>query len=149
MRVVDLSRLFPGPYCSRILADFGFEVIKVEQPGGGDWSRHVPPLAPESGEGLLFRALNRGKKSLTLNLKSEEGRAVFLRLVQAADVLLESFRPGVMERLSLGYEVLASANPRLVYCALSGYGPTGPYRYRAGHDLNYQGLAGLLDLIQR
>lgn len=146
MRVVDLSRLFPGPYCSRILADFGFEVIKVEQPGGGDWSRHVPPLAPESGEGLLFRALNRGKKSLTLNLKSEEGRAVFLRLVQTADVLLESFRPGVMERLGLSYGVLASANPRLVYCALSGYGLTGPYRYRAGHDLNYQGLAGLLDL---
>ncbi len=149
MRVLDLSRLFPGPYCARILADFGFEVIKVERPGGGDWSRYVPPLDPESGEGVLFRALNRGKKSLTLNLKAEPGRAVFLRLVETADVLLETFRPGVMARLGLGYEVLAEVNPRLVYCSLSGYGPTGPYRDRAGHDLNYQGLAGLLDLTGR
>ena len=146
MRVLDLSRLLPGPYCSRILADLGFEVIKVERPGGGDWSRYVPPIDPESGEGLLFRALNRGKKSLTLNLKSDEGRAILLRLVETADVLLESFRPGVMERLDLGYQTLAQANPRLVYCSLSGYGTKGPYRERAGHDLNYAGLAGLLDL---
>jgi alpha-methylacyl-CoA racemase len=149
MRILDLSRLFPGPYCSRILADLGFEVIKVELPGGGDWSRYVPPLDPESGEGLLFRALNRGKKSLTLNLKSPEGKAVLLELVGTADVLLETFRPGVMERLGLGYEALAERNPRLVYCSLSGYGRTGPYRERAGHDLNYQGLAGLLDLTGR
>ncbi len=146
MRVLDLSRLLPGPYCSLILADFGFEVIKVERPGGGDWSRYVPPLDPESGEGLLFRALNRGKKSLTLNLKSEQGRTILLQLVSTADVLLESFRPGVMERLGLGYETLAQANQRLIYCSLSGYGQAGPYRERAGHDLNYQGLAGLLDL---
>jgi crotonobetainyl-CoA:carnitine CoA-transferase CaiB-like acyl-CoA transferase len=146
MRVLDLSKLLPGPYCSRILADLGFEVIKIERPGGGDWSRYVPPLDPESGHGLLFGALNRGKKSLTLNLKSDEGRAILLRLIEAADVLLESFRPGVMERLGLGYETLARVNPRLVYCALSGYGADGPYRERAGHDLNYAGLAGLLDL---
>jgi crotonobetainyl-CoA:carnitine CoA-transferase CaiB-like acyl-CoA transferase len=146
MRVLDLSRLLPGPYCSRILADFGFEVIKVERPGGGDWSRYVPPLDPESGEGLLFRALNRGKLSLTLNLKSEQGRAILLQLVRGADVLLESFRPGVMERLGLDYDTLVEANPRLVYCSLSGYGPAGPYRERAGHDLNFQGLAGVLDL---
>jgi len=95
---------------------------------------------------ILFRALNRGKKSLTLNLKSEEGRAIFLRLVETADVLLEGFRPGVMERLGVGYERLAWVNPRLIYCALTGYGPRGPYRDRAGHDLNYIGLAGLLDL---
>jgi len=144
VRVLDLSRLFPGPYCSLVLADFGAEVIKVERPGGGDWLRYVPPL--ENGESLLFRALNRGKKSLTLNLKSDEGRAIFLRLVETAGVLLESFRPGVMERLGLGYETLAQANPRLVYCSLTGYGPEGPYRERAGHDLNYTGLAGLLDL---
>ena len=149
MRVLDLSRLFPGPYCSRILADLGAEVIKVELPGGGDWSRYVPPLDPASGEGMLFRALNRGKKSLTLNLKSPEGRAILLRLVDTADVLLETFRPGVMERLGLDYAGLAEANPRLVYCSLSGYGQTGPYRDRAGHDLNYQGLAGLLDLTGR
>ncbi len=144
-RVLDLSRLLPGPYCSLILADFGAEVIRVEPPGGGDWTRYVPPLAPD-GQSVLFHAVNRGKKSLTLNLKAEEGRAVFLRLVETADVLLESFRPGVMERLGLGYDRLAQANPRLVYCALSGYGPRGPYRERAGHDLNYIGLAGLLDL---
>jgi crotonobetainyl-CoA:carnitine CoA-transferase CaiB-like acyl-CoA transferase len=146
MRVLDLSRLFPGPYCSRILADFGFDVIKIERPGGGDWSRYVPPLDPGSGEGLLFRALNRGKRSLTLDLKTEEGTAILLRLVGSADVLLESYRPGVMERLGLGYEVLAGANTRLIYCSLSGYGPKGPYRRRAGHDLNYEGLSGLLDL---
>jgi crotonobetainyl-CoA:carnitine CoA-transferase CaiB-like acyl-CoA transferase len=143
--VLDLSRLLPGPYCSLILADFGAEVIRVEPPGGGDWTRYVPPLAAD-GQSLLFHAVNRGKKSLTLNLKADEGRAVFLRRVEAADVLLESFRPGVMDRLGLGYERLAAVNPRLVYCALSGYGPDGPYRYRAGHDLNYIGLAGLLDL---
>jgi alpha-methylacyl-CoA racemase len=146
MRVLDLSRLLPGPYCTRILADLGAEVIKIEQPGGGDWSRYVPPLDPESGEGRLFRALNRGKKSITLNLKAAEGREILLRLVRTADVLLETFRPGVMERLGLGYETLSGTNPRLVYCTLSGYGPTGPYRNRAGHDLNYVGLAGLLDL---
>jgi len=146
MRVIDLSLLFPGPYCSRILSDFGAEVIKVERPGGGDWSRYVPPLDLDSGESLLFRALNRGKKSLTLNLKSDQGRAILLRLVETADVLLESFRPGVMERLGLGYETLSRAAPHLVYCSLSGYGHEGAYRDRAGHDLNYEGLTGLLDL---
>ena len=144
MRVLDFSRLLPGPYCSRILADFGAEVIKIERPGGGDWARYVPPL--EEGESLFFRALNRGKKSLTLNLKSDQGRAILLQLVETADVLLESFRPGVMERLALGYETLAQVNPRLVYCSLTGYGPEGSYRERAGHDLNYIGLAGLLGL---
>lgn len=144
LRVLDLSRLLPGPYSSRILADFGAEVIKIEPPGGGDWLRYVPPL--EDGVSLLFRALNRGKKSLTLNLKSDEGRSIFMRLIPTADVLLEGFRPGVMERLGLGYEQLARANPRLIYCALTGYGPEGPYRERAGHDLNYIGLAGLLEL---
>ena len=146
MRVLDLSRLLPGPYCSRILADMGFEVIKIEPPGSGDWSRYVPPLDPKTGLGLIFLALNRGKKSFTANLKADEGRAILLRLVETADVLLESFRPGVMERLGLGYGALALANPRLVYCSLSGYGPAAHYRERAGHDLNYQGLAGLLDL---
>jgi len=144
VRVLDLSRLLPGPYCSRILADFGAEVIKVEAPGGGDWVRYAPPLV--DGEGALFQALNRGKKSLTLNLKSGAGREILLRLVETADVLLESFRPGVMERLGVGCERLAQANPRLVYGSLSGYGPAGPYRERAGHDLNYIGLTGLLDL---
>ena len=144
VRVLDLSQLLPGPYCSRILADFGAEVIKIERPSGGDWVRYAPPLV--NGEGVLFQSLNQGKKSLTLNLKSDEGRSVLLRLAETADVLLESFRPGVMERLGVGYERLAEANPRLVYCSLSGYGQDGPYQQRAGHDLNYIGLAGLLDL---
>lgn len=144
VRVLDLSRLFPGPYCTRILADFGAEVIKIEQPDGGDWVRHVPPLV--DGEGALFQALNQGKKSLTLNLKSDEGQAILLRLVETADVLLESFRPGVMERLGVGYERLAETNSRLIYCSLSGYGQDGPYRERVGHDLNFIGLTGLLDL---
>ncbi|MCP4538756.1 MAG: CoA transferase [Chloroflexi bacterium] len=144
VRVLDLSRLLPGPYCSRILADFGAEVIKIELPDGSDWVRHVPPLV--NGEGALFQALNQGKKSLTLNLKSDEGRAVLLRLVETADVLLESFRPGVMERLGVGYERLSKANARLIYCSLSGYGQDGPYRERPGHDLNFIGLTGLLDL---
>ncbi len=146
MRFLDLAGLLPGPYCSRIFADWGAEVIKVERPGQGDWLRYLPPLDPDTGRGLLFSALNRGKKSLTLNLKSAEGRAILQRLAESADVLLESFRPGVMERLGLGHDELAGLNRRLVYCSLSGYGLAGPYRGRAGHDLNYIGLAGLLDL---
>jgi crotonobetainyl-CoA:carnitine CoA-transferase CaiB-like acyl-CoA transferase len=144
VRVLDLSLLLPGPYCSRVLADFGAEVIRVERPGGGDWLRYAPPLV--DGVGALFQTLNRGKKSITLNLKVDEGRAAFLRLVETTDALLEGFRPGVMERLGVGYETLSEVNPRLVYCSLSGYGQAGPYRNRAGHDLNYIGLAGLLDL---
>ena len=134
-----------GPRLSRILADLGFEVIKVERPGGGDWSRYVPPLDPQSGQGLLFGALNRGKKSLTLNLKSDEGRAILLRLVESADVLLESFRPGVMERLGLGYEDLVELNPRLVYARSSGWGDEGPYveRGRGGHDMMARATGGL------
>jgi crotonobetainyl-CoA:carnitine CoA-transferase CaiB-like acyl-CoA transferase len=106
--------------------------------------RYTPPL--EDGASRLFQAVNRGKKSLTLNFKSDKGRGIMLRLAETADVLLEGFRPGVMERLGMGYETLAQANPRLVYCSLSGYGQSGPYRERAGHDLNYIGLSGLLDL---
>jgi len=146
MRVIDLSRLLPGPYCSLLLSDYGFEVIKVEPPGGSDWTRYLPPLDTESGLGRIYRALNRGKKSLTVDLKREEGQAVFVRLVETADVLLESFRPGVMARLGLEYDRLAVTNPQLVFCSLTGYGPEGPYRRRAGHDLNYLGLAGFLDL---
>jgi alpha-methylacyl-CoA racemase len=146
MRVLDLSRLLPGPYCSHILAGFGAEVIKVERPGGGDWLRYVQPFDPESGEGLLFRDLNRGKKSLTLNLKRDEGREVFVQLVPGTDVLLETFRPGVMARLGLDYDTLAAVNPGLVHCSLTGFVPSGPYKVRAGHDLGYVSLSGLLDL---
>jgi crotonobetainyl-CoA:carnitine CoA-transferase CaiB-like acyl-CoA transferase len=149
MRVLDLSRLLPGPYCTRILADYGAEVIKIEQPGTGDWVRQVPPLDPESGESLLFRALNRGKKSLTLNLKTEEGQQILQRLAERADVLVESYRPGVMERLGVGYGVLSKVNAGLVYCSLSGYGQKGSHRDRAGHDLNYQALSGMAALTFR
>lgn len=143
IRILDLSRLLPGAYGSQMLADFGADVIKIEEPGSGDYGRLMPPYGA-GGMGLSFLAINRNKRSMTLNLKCEAGREVFLRLVRDADVVLESFRPGVLERLGLGYEQLKEVNPRLVYCAISGYGQEGPYRLRAGHDLNYAGYAGLL-----
>src|SRR2546426_7281172 len=144
IRILDLSRLLPGAYASQMMADFGADVIKVEEPESGDYGRFMPPHGPD-GMSLYFTAINRNKRSITLNLKKEEGRDVFLRLVCQADVVLESFRPGVMDRLGLGYEQLKEINPGLVYCAISGYGQDGPYRLRAGHDLNYAGYAGLLD----
>jgi alpha-methylacyl-CoA racemase len=144
IRVLDLTRLLPGPYCSRILVDFGAQVIRVEPPEGGDWLRDAIGVDP--GMQRLFENLNRGKKSMVINLRMSAGREVFLRLVRTADVLLEGFRPGVMGRLGLGYEVLHQANPRLIYASLTGYGQDGPYRDRVGHDLNYIGLTGLLHL---
>jgi crotonobetainyl-CoA:carnitine CoA-transferase CaiB-like acyl-CoA transferase len=119
-----------------LLADLGADVIKIEQPGGGDPARET--------QRDLFAQVNRNKRSLTLNLKATEGRDLFLRLVDGADVLVEGFRPGVMQRLDLGYETLHARNPRLIYATLSGYGQAGPYRHRAGHDLNYIALAGVL-----
>ena len=145
LKVLDLTRLLPGAFCSLMLADLGAEVIKIEQPEGGDYNRTFPPLnRAESGSFLL---LNRNKKSVTLNLKAPEGRDILLRLVADADVLLEGFRPGVMARLGLGYETLAKVNPRLVYCAISGYGQDGPSRLKPGHDLNYLAEAGALQLF--
>jgi alpha-methylacyl-CoA racemase len=149
IRVLDLSRLFPGGFCSLLLADFGAEVLKVEDTGMGDYIRWSPPFhegADASAKSALFLALNRGKRSIRLNLKEEAGREVLLRLAREYDVLLESFRPGVMERLGVGYERLREENPRLVYCAITGYGQDGPYTERSGHDLNYLGLNGLLGL---
>ena len=144
IRILDLSRLLPGAYASQMLADFGADVIKVEEPGSGDYGRFMPPHGA-GGVSLYFFTINRNKRSITLNLKSAEGREIFLRMVRKADVVLESFRPGVMERLGLGYDQLKEANPGIIYCAISGYGQDGPYRLRAGHDLNYAGYAGLLD----
>jgi alpha-methylacyl-CoA racemase len=143
IRILDLSRLLPGAYASQMLADFGADVIKIEEPGGGDYTRFLPPYSA-GGMGVFFLAINRNKRSMTLNLKAAEGREIFLHLVKRADVLLESFRPGVLARLGLDYEQLKEINPRLIYCAISGYGQDGPYRLRAGHDLNYAGYAGLL-----
>ena len=144
IRVLDLSRLLPGAYASQMLADYGADVIKIEEPGSGDYGRFMPPQLA-GGMSLYFVAINRNKRSMTLNLKAPEGREIFLRMVRQADVVLESFRPGVMDRLGLGYEQLKEAHPGIVYCAISGYGQDGPYRLRAGHDLNYAGYAGLLD----
>jgi alpha-methylacyl-CoA racemase len=149
IRVLDLSRLLPGGFCSLLLADFGAEVLKVEDTGMGDYVRWSPPHhkgAHDSAGSALFLALNRGKRSIRLNLKEEAGREVLLKLVREYDVLLESFRPGVMDRLGVGYERLREANRGLVYCAITGYGQDGPYTGRSGHDMNYLGLNGLLGL---
>jgi alpha-methylacyl-CoA racemase len=149
VRVLDLSRLLPGGFCSLLLADFGADVLKVEDTGMGDYVRWSAPGyegADDSAKSALFLALNRGKRSIRLNLKDEAGRAVLLKLVREHDVLIESFRPGVMDRLGVGYERLREENPGLVYCALTGYGQDGPYTARSGHDMNYLGLNGLLGL---
>ncbi|MGE5379469.1 MAG: CaiB/BaiF CoA transferase family protein [Methylocystaceae bacterium] len=145
VKVLDLSRLLPGPFASQVLADYGAEVIKVEDLEAGDYLRVLPPLV--EGRGVMFHPINRGKKSLSLNLKSVSGQEVFRRLIKDADVLLEGFRPGVMERLGLGYDNLKLINPRLIYCSITGYGYTGPYRDRAGHDINYLSYAGIAGLI--
>jgi crotonobetainyl-CoA:carnitine CoA-transferase CaiB-like acyl-CoA transferase len=142
VKVLDLSRLLPGPFCSMMLADFGADVIKVEDPNGGDYIRWWPPLlGKNSGFHIV---LNRNKRSLTLNLKKQEAKDIFKRLVVDADVVLEGFRPGVMDRLGLGYKELQAINPRLIYCALTGYGADGPRAQRAGHDINYLALNGVL-----
>lgn len=144
LRVLDLTRLLPGGFCTMLLADLGADVLKVEEPGKGDYIRWTPPLRGGMSAGHL--ALNRGKRSMTLNLKHGRGPEVLLRLAGRADVLVESFRPGVMDRLGVGYARLAEANPRLVYCAITGYGQDGPYRDRAGHDINYLGYGGVLGI---
>lgn len=143
LRVLDLSRLLPGPVATLHLADLGADVIKIEDTGAGDYARTMGD-GPD-GTSWFFRAVNRNKRGLTLDLKSAAGRDVLLRLVENADVLVESFRPGVMDRLGVGYEALRQHNPRLVYCAITGYGQDGPWALRAGHDLNYIAQAGVLE----
>jgi alpha-methylacyl-CoA racemase len=149
IRVLDLSRLLPGGFCSLLLADFGADVLKVEDMGMGDYIRWSPPYyegAHESARSALFLSLNRNKRSIRLDLKNEQGREALLRLVREYDVVLESFRPGVLDRLGVGYERMREENPGLVYCAISGYGQDGPKRDASGHDMNYLGLIGLLGL---
>jgi crotonobetainyl-CoA:carnitine CoA-transferase CaiB-like acyl-CoA transferase len=152
VRVLDLTRLLPGGFCSLLLADLGAEVLKLEDTGMGDYIRWAPPYYGSDEENALgtrsslYLSLNRGKRSARLNLKDETGRAAFLRLVEHYDVVLDGFRPGVMDRLGVGYERLREANPGIVYCAITGYGQDGPYAQRAGHDINYLGLVGLLGL---
>lgn len=142
IRVLDLSRLLPGPYLTMVLADMGADVVKVEDPRVGDYLRAFPPA--KGGIAGRFLAVNRGKRSLALDLKAPAGRDALLRMVEKADVVVESFRPGVMDKLGVGYAVLAARNPKIVVCSISGYGQTGPYVERAGHDLNYIALAGVL-----
>ncbi|MGO4885891.1 MAG: CaiB/BaiF CoA transferase family protein [Bryobacteraceae bacterium] len=142
--VLDLSRLLPGAAASLQLANFGAEVIKIEEPERGDYARSIPPYL--EGEGAVFHTVNRGKKSVALDLKTDAGRAALLKLAVHADVLVESFRPGVIERLGLDYETLRTVNPRLIYVSITGYGQTGPWSDLAGHDINYQALGGGLDL---
>jgi crotonobetainyl-CoA:carnitine CoA-transferase CaiB-like acyl-CoA transferase len=145
IRVLDLSRLLPGPFCTMLLADFGAEVIKIEAPDLGDYARQYEPKIDENS--VMFHSLNRNKKSVTLDLKTDEGKDQFFQMVGKADVVVESFRPGVMKRLGLDFPVLEKINPRLIYCAISGYGQTGPYAEMPGHDINYISYAGLLELM--
>ena len=143
VRVLDLSRLLPGPMCSLYLADLGADVVKVEDTRTGDYARALD-AAPGSTSSM-FRAVNRGKRSVALDLKDARGHAAFMALVRTADVVLEGFRPGVVAALGVDYPALAAARPSLVYCSLSGYGQDGPRAGMAGHDINYLGYAGVLD----
>jgi alpha-methylacyl-CoA racemase len=140
--ILDLTRLLPGNYCTLLLSDLGADVVKVEEPGRGDYIRWSPPLV--DGQSAIHRALNRGKRSVALDLKAPEGPEVLGRLAEGADAVIESFRPGVMDRLGVGHATLRKRNPRLVWCAISGYGQDGPYREHVGHDINYIGIAGVL-----
>lgn len=144
IRVLDLTRLLPGAFCTMILADQGADVIKVEEPGSGDYMRWYPPLI--DGQSTVFNALNRNKRSITLNLKHPDGRDLFERLVATADVVVEGNRPGVMDRLGVGFRQLRAIRPDLVMCSITGYGQDGPFAQRAGHDLNYMATAGALGL---
>ncbi|HEX3178140.1 MAG TPA: CoA transferase [Methylomirabilota bacterium] len=144
IRVLDLTRVLAGPYCAMLLGDMGAEVIKIEEPGRGDDTRGWPPFA--GGESTYFMSVNRNKHSVTLNLKAPEGRDLLKRLVRKSDVLLENFRTGTMEKLGLGYATLARVNPKLIYCAMSGFGESGPEAHRGGYDLIVQAESGVMDL---
>ena len=144
IRILDLTRLLHGAFCTMKLADMGADVVKVEPPDRGDYMRWTPPLV--DGQSALFNALNRNKRSLTLDLKSAEGRELLLSLVDTAGALVEGNRPGVMQRLGLGWDVLHARNPKLVMCSITGYGQDGPFASRAGHDINYTATAGVLGL---
>ena len=143
LMVLDFSTLLPGPLAALMLAEAGAEVIKIERPGGEDARRFAPMV---DGESASFALLNRGKKSMSFDLKDEAERARLMPLIARADILIEQFRPGVMARLGLGYDELRAVNPRLIYCSISGYGQSGPREGEAGHDINYIGNTGLLDL---
>lgn len=144
VRVIDLSRLLPGPYATMLMGDLGAEVIKIEEPGRGDYMREFLPLVNK--DSAFFLAVNRNKKSLSLDFKAAEGREVLLRMARSVDVVIESFRPGVVDALGIGYEAVKEVNPYIVYCSLTGYGQTGSFRNRAGHDINYLATSGMLSM---
>jgi crotonobetainyl-CoA:carnitine CoA-transferase CaiB-like acyl-CoA transferase len=146
VRVLDLTRLLPGPYATRLLAELGASVIKVEDPTGGDYARWYPPLAGDPPTGGIFREVNAGKKSVTLDLKRPEALIALRALARASDVLVDSFRPGVLARLGLDPRALMEESPRLIYCAITGFGLTGPDADRAGHDIGYLARAGALGI---
>lgn len=145
IRVLDLTRLLPGPYATQLLADLGADVVKVEDTDRGDYAREIDPW-PETGVGTVFEAVNRGKRSVAVDLKSDAGREAFYDLVETADVVFEGFRPGVVDRLDVDFDTLTAYNEDLVYCSLSGFGQDSPLSDRPGHDLNYAALSGVLDL---
>lgn len=140
--MLDLSRLLPGPYATWLLGSMGAEVVKVEDTGVGDYARNMPPMIGDVS--AMFHVLNRGKRSLSIDLKCDEGRALLLQMVKDFDVVIEQFRPGVLERLGIGYQTLRAANENIILCSITGYGQQGPLASQAGHDLNYQALAGTL-----
>lgn len=145
MQVLDLAQMLPGGLCTQILADLGAEVIKIENPKGGDGFRNAPPLlGANSG---FFHILNRNKKSMTLNIKTPEGREIFQKMAARADVIVENARPGAMEKMGLAYEDIQRINANIVYCSITGFGQTGPYRERPAHDINILAISGILDLL--
>jgi crotonobetainyl-CoA:carnitine CoA-transferase CaiB-like acyl-CoA transferase len=144
VRVLEITQVMSGPFCGLLLGDLGADVIKVEKPGGDDSRRMAPPTI--NGESAAFMAINRNKRGLGLNLKAEESREIFRKLAARSEVLIENFRPGTMDDLGLGYEALAALNPSLIYCSISGFGQTGPYRERGGFDLVAQAMSGLMSI---
>ncbi len=151
IRILDLTRLLPGPVATLHLADLGADVIKIEDPQVGDYARTLGTgQGGENGkDSAYFRMINRNKRGLLLDLKKPAGVEVFMRLAATADVIVESFRPGVVDKLGVGYAAVAAVNPKIAYCSISGYGQDGPYKDLAGHDINYLGYAGVLDQIGR
>lgn len=144
IRILDLSRLLPGPLATQMLADMGAEVIKIEDPKAPDYARFMPPQI--NGVGVPYLAVNRNKKSITLDFASEEGKAKFFALAKTADIVVDSFRPGVLKKLGIDYDTVKQHNPAIIYVAVTGYGQTGPYKDKAGHDINYLGYSGVLGI---
>ncbi len=142
IKILDLSRLLPGPLATQMLADMGAEVIKIEDTSSPDYIRFFPPFVGD--DSALYLSLNRNKRSIVFNFKSAEGKEIFFSLVKSADVVIEQYRPGIMDKIGIGYEQAKKANPKIIYVSVTGYGQTGPYAQRAGHDLNYISIAGVL-----